>query len=192
MPIRSLPKVHYLLVRTQKLTVFLTLSPKTTIAQVKEEALSALLSDVNTEHAEMDGTPKVSTADDFELSRVKRGKERERHASLEPMHEILDKRRSLLDYGFTSWETLFFQFKSEDGELQPVTAILPSVDDEDVEVQPLSADAMSEDVEVQPASADTMLKDAPPAYSTKKGKRKASPDEYEQTTKRAHQPSDEI
>lgn len=47
------------------------------------------------------------------------------------------------------------------GELLPVTAISPSIDDEDVE---------------QP-SGDVMSDDAPPIHTTNKGKRKAPPDE---------------
>jgi len=160
MPIRSLPKVHYLLLRTHKLALLLTLLPNATIAKVKEEALSALASDVNQAHAELDGTPSVSSVDDFELCRVARDGGRR---GMLPTYEILDARRSLRDYGFTSWETLFFQFKSEEGELFPVTAILPTIDDEEVEVQQPSGDMMSDD--------------ASPIHTTSKGKRKAPPDE---------------
>jgi hypothetical protein len=92
-----------------------TFLPNTPIAKVKEEALSALVSDVNQAHAELDGTPNVSSVDDFELCRVAR--DGERHGfGMVPTYEVLDTRRSLRDYGFTSWETLFIQFKSEDGE----------------------------------------------------------------------------
>ena len=95
--------------------IFLTLPPNTSIAEVKAEALSAFTSDVNQAHAEMDGTPDVSSVDDFELCRAK---DREfRAAGMGPSYEVLDTRRSLRDYGFTSWETLFFQFKNEDGKL---------------------------------------------------------------------------
>ncbi|KAK2465929.1 hypothetical protein APHAL10511_001570 [Amanita phalloides] len=150
MPLRAIPKIHQLLLRTHKLTIFLTLPPSTTIAQVKEEALSAFVSEVNQAHAEIDGTPTVASVDDFELCRVVRDKD----PRMGPTYEVLDTRRSLRDYGFSSWETLFFRFKSDDGELMPATAVMPSIDDEDV--------------------ADTMSDEAP-VRSTNKGKRKAPP-----------------
>ncbi|KAF8632308.1 hypothetical protein AX15_001932 [Amanita polypyramis BW_CC] len=161
MPPRALPKIHQLSLRTHKLTIFLTLPPNTTIAEVKKEALSAFASDVNQVHAEIDETPSISSVDDFELCRVAR--EKDRATGMGPSYELLDTRRSLRDYGFTSWETLFFQFKSEDGELLPVTATIPSVDDEDVDVHQPPADAMSDDT--------------PSVHTTNKGKRKARSDD---------------
>lgn len=91
--------------------------PRTTIAQVKEEALSALTSDVYEAHAEIDGTPVVQSINDFELCRIPRENDRNRRTTgLSSNYELLDTRRALRDYGFLSWETLFLQFKSDDGK----------------------------------------------------------------------------
>jgi len=157
MPLRAAPKVHQLLIRTHKLTIFLTLPTRTTIAQVKEEALSALSSDVYQAHAEIDGTPVVASVDDFELCQA--NDRNRRSTGTGPTYEVLETCRALRDYGFTSWETLFFQFKSDDGELLPVTATIPSVDDDDVGVH-------------QPPSVDAMSDDSPVVRSTNKGKKK--------------------
>jgi len=93
------------------------LPPRTTIAQVKEEALSALASDVYEAHADIDGTPVVQSVNDFELCRVPRENDRNRGTTgPSPNYEVLDPRRALRDYGFLSWETLFLQFKSDDGK----------------------------------------------------------------------------
>lgn len=174
-----MPKIHQLLIRTHKLTIFLTLPPSTTIAQVKEEALSALSSDVYQAHAEIDGTPVVASVDDFELCRATRENDRNpRSTGTGLIYEVLDKRRALRDYGFASWETIFFKFKSEDGmsvfhawifptkykiigELFPVTVTIPSVDDDDVGANQPPVDAMSDD--------------SPVVRSTNKGKKRRVP-----------------
>ncbi|KAF8740111.1 hypothetical protein AX14_008530 [Amanita brunnescens Koide BX004] len=162
LPLRAVPKIHQLLIRTHKLTIFLTLPPSTTIAQVKEEALSALSSDVYQAHAEIDGTPVVASVDDFELCRATRENDRNpRSTGTGLIYEVLDKRRALRDYGFASWETIFFKFKSEDGELFPVTVTIPSVDDDDVGANQPPVDAMSDD--------------SPVVRSTNKGKKRRVP-----------------
>lgn len=91
----------------------MTLPTSTTIAQAKEEALSALSSDVYQAHAEIDGTPVVASVEDFELCRA--NDPNRRSTGTGPTYEVLDRRRALKDYNFTSWETLFFQFKTDDG-----------------------------------------------------------------------------
>jgi len=128
-----------------------------------------LTSDVYEAHAEIDGTPVVQSVNDFELCRAPRENDRNRRTTtgLSSNYEVLDTRRALRDYGFLSWETLFLQFKSDDGELLPITATIPSVDDDD-------------DVVVHQTPADVVSEDSPAVRSTNKGKKRkaASEDEY--------------
>ncbi|PFH50147.1 hypothetical protein AMATHDRAFT_4230 [Amanita thiersii Skay4041] len=167
MPPRTTPKIHQLLLKTHKLTIFLTLPPTTAIAEVKDEALSALTSEVHKTHTDIDGIPMVTSPDQFELCRVARERDQNRRAAGMGMqsYEVLDTRKTLRDYGFPSWEVLFFQFKRE-GELLPVTVTLPSVEDDEIDVQP-----------AQPPLPALIPDDPPPTTRVNKGKRKARPDE---------------
>jgi len=152
MPPKLPPKVYQIAMKTHKLSIMATVSPATTIASLKEEALSALVSDVN----QVPDVPKVTTVDDFELCRAIKDK-----GKLTGDYEILDVSKQVKESKLSSWEALFIQFRDpSSGNLLPVTFTLPDFLDEDEEM-PLS----------QYSEADY------PMPSTSKGKRKADPDD---------------
>lgn len=88
--------------KTHKLSIMVTVSPATTIASLKEEALSALLSDVN----QVPDVPKVTTEADFELSRGIKDK-----GKMTGEYELLDTSKQVKDSKLSGWETLFIQFR---------------------------------------------------------------------------------
>lgn len=82
--------------------------PSTTIASLKEEALSALTSGLNEE----EGIPSVSSIDEFELCRVIRSKQKDKERD----YDVLEAESSIKSSKLGSWETLYIQFKDAQGE----------------------------------------------------------------------------
>lgn len=105
-PQRSQPKIVQVLVKTHKLTVFLALPNETAISAVKEQVLSAFLDDV---FGGIDDVPKISSLDDFVLSRevIKRGIDT-------TSYEVLTDDQ-LLKNVVGNWAVLFVQFKDDSG-----------------------------------------------------------------------------
>jgi hypothetical protein len=106
-PPRSQPKIHQLQVKSHKLTIMITVPPSTTIAQIKEEAFSALVSDVN----QVEDVPKVSSDDDFEICREVKDK-----GKSTGQFEPLDVTKQVREYSMASWDTLYLQFKDPSGK----------------------------------------------------------------------------
>ncbi|EIW76194.1 hypothetical protein CONPUDRAFT_76596 [Coniophora puteana RWD-64-598 SS2] len=172
MPPKPAPKSLHLLLKTHKLTIFLTVPAGTTIAALKEEALGALTSGA------YDGpdVPPVSSTDDFVLCRSARAKSGSSSSSAS--YDLLDEDSSVREV-LANWEIVYMQFKDEYGcplfwwwhrawpssddvcyerELQPIEVTLPSLLD---------------DEEEEPRRAPPPTSDSPPAS---KGKRKAIPE----------------
>ena len=106
-PPKRPPKFYQLLIKTHKLTIALTVPQHATIALLKQEALSALTSEVNT----LEEVPKVKREEDFEICKGKRGKTKDNALEYVPMDRSLAV-ESLL----SNWETVFLQFRNESGE----------------------------------------------------------------------------
>ncbi|KAA1466613.1 hypothetical protein DENSPDRAFT_831474 [Dentipellis sp. KUC8613] len=149
MPPRAPPKIFQILVKTHKVTVFLSLPNTTPIATVKDETLSALSADV----AQGLDFPSVSSTDDFVIS--KEVKENKRPTG---KYQQLDDDQLLKDVA-SNWEVLFVQFKDPSGSILPVTVSIPSLTD-DGEEEPEADNGMDVDV---------------PTETDRKGKRKAPP-----------------
>ncbi|KAF8915187.1 hypothetical protein CPB85DRAFT_1294752 [Mucidula mucida] len=126
MPPKGPPKIYQILVRSHKLTVFLTRTPTSTIKELKEDAQSALSSDVVSE----DDLPTAK----FEICRLVSHK-----GSSE--YKILQDFMPIKDCGIGSWEILYLQFYDPDtGELQAVEFTpLPTFDGEEPDPQPESS-----------------------------------------------------
>ncbi|KAI5993662.1 hypothetical protein EDD15DRAFT_915169 [Pisolithus albus] len=157
MPPRVPPKTYILLLKTHRLTVFLSAPQNATVGSLKAEALSALSSPVlreptdsdriptapgeDEEMLDVDGSgnananediPVVTSVDDFELCRAIR--DRGRQSSAAPAYEVLDTDspiRGLLN----NWEELYVQFRDENGKLVPVEVSHTSLLDEEEEEQ---------------------------------------------------------
>ncbi|TFY54334.1 hypothetical protein EVG20_g9747 [Dentipellis fragilis] len=151
MPPRAPPKIFQILVKTHKVTVFLSLPNTTPIATVKDETLSALSADV----AQGLDFPSIQSTDDFVIS--KEVKENKRSTG---KYQQLDDGQLLRDVA-SNWEVLFVQFKDPSGNILPVTVSIPSITDDGEEEAP-------------PESDNGMDVDAP-TESDRKGKRKAPP-----------------
>jgi hypothetical protein len=104
-PLRPHPKLFQVLVKTHKLTIFLTLPNVTAISTVKEQVISAFSDDV---FKGIRGVPKIRDMDDFVLSREVM--ERGRGSSF----EVLTDDQLLRDI-VGDWAVLFVQFKNESG-----------------------------------------------------------------------------
>ncbi|KAK0491523.1 hypothetical protein IW261DRAFT_1438192 [Armillaria novae-zelandiae] len=132
MPPRQPPKVYQLLLRSHKMTIFLTRMPTSTVQEIKEEALSAFLSDVN-----LNDVPKVAGVNDFEICKLLRGRDA---VGPIPQYEILDHSKAIKDCGILNWEILYFQFRDEaTGDLQPVMFTQPPTFEEEDMPPPPSA-----------------------------------------------------
>lgn len=94
-----------MLVKTHKLTIFLSLPNVTAISTVKEQVLSAFSDDV---FKGIRGVPSIRDVDDFVLSREIM--ERGRGTS----YEVLTDDQLLRDI-VGDWAALFIQFKNESG-----------------------------------------------------------------------------
>jgi hypothetical protein len=105
-PPKSQPKIYQLLLKTHKLTIFITTPPNTTIASLKTEAFSALSSDVN----QVEDVPKVMDERDFEISRAVKDKGK---TTVE--YEVLEGSQTVKDT-LTNWEVLFLQFRNQSGK----------------------------------------------------------------------------
>ncbi len=95
-----------MLVKTHKLTIFLSLPNETAIATVKEQVLSAFSDDV---FEGIRGVPGILNMDDFVLSRevIERGRST-------TSYELLTDDQLLRDV-VGDWAALFIQFKNEYG-----------------------------------------------------------------------------
>ncbi|KAF9266167.1 hypothetical protein L218DRAFT_1075155 [Marasmius fiardii PR-910] len=141
MQVRNPPKIYQLLVRIRKLTICVTVAPTATIASVKEEILSALTSDAN-QNAEMeDPVPRVETVEDFELSKPIKGKDR---LASPANYELLEPSTKVKDAKLHGWEVLYIQIRSPSGDLLPVEAADPPIEDEDMPPPPPSEVTESE------------------------------------------------
>ncbi|KZT05539.1 uncharacterized protein LAESUDRAFT_726806 [Laetiporus sulphureus 93-53] len=137
MPPRVQPKTYILPLKTHKLTAYLTAGIGDTINSVKQKALSALTTEVldtPNPHAAMGmpvddepewTVPKISGLQDFELSRGI--KERGR---ITGRYELLDSSTTVKSV-LVNWDTLFVQFRDENGDLLPVKVSLPPLDDDE-------------------------------------------------------------
>jgi hypothetical protein len=133
-----------------------SLPPTTTIAELKEETLSALQSDVASNALDvmaMDPPElNIETEEDFELCRAKRDKGKPTGE-----YEILEPTKMLRESGITGWEAVFLQSRDKStGELLPIHYTLPPMYDEE---------------EPQHRA---------PEVANNKGKRKAHPDEIDE------------
>ncbi|KAI6024477.1 hypothetical protein EDC04DRAFT_2931550, partial [Pisolithus marmoratus] len=127
-PARAPPKAYILLLKTHRLTVFLSAPHNSTVASLKAEALSALSSTVLRDANE--DVPIVTSTDDFELCRAI--KDRGKQNAAVPAYEVLDPDspiRGLLN----NWEELFVQFRGKNGKLMPVQVSQTSLLDEEEE-----------------------------------------------------------
>ncbi|KNZ76433.1 hypothetical protein J132_10408 [Termitomyces sp. J132] len=106
--------------RSHKLSILVTVPPSTTIAEMKQEALSALISPIN----EVDDVPKVESDNDFELCKESKVKGRPTE------YEVLGVSKELKECGLASYDTLYIQFRDSSGELLPVVVQTPSIDDD--------------------------------------------------------------
>ncbi|KAL0576174.1 hypothetical protein V5O48_005815 [Marasmius crinis-equi] len=151
MQVRPPPKIYQLMVRTHKLTISVTVPPTATIASVKEEVFSALTSDTM-QNAEMEiPIPTVEGVDGFELSKPKRGKDRTAPPS---GYEVLESSSKIKDAKITGWETLYIQFRGPSGDLLPVEAVDPPIEDDEDMPPPPPSDAMESDVRKGKRKAD--------------------------------------
>lgn len=159
MPARAPPKAYILLLKTHRLTVFLSAPHNSTVASLKAEALSALSSTVlrestdpvldriptapgeDEEMFDVDGNgngsanediPVVTSTDDFELCRAI--KDRGKQNAAVSAYEVLDPDspvRGLLN----NWEELYVRFRGKNGKLMPVQVSQTSLLDEEEEEQ---------------------------------------------------------
>ncbi|KAF8558742.1 hypothetical protein OG21DRAFT_1503694 [Imleria badia] len=151
MPPRAPPKAYHVLLKTHKLTIFLTAHQSSTVATLKEEALSALTSDVlsspsgaphiptapgedvdmaDEEEGDADSElPRVQSTDDFEVCRVVKDKGKSNAAV---SYEVLNPSSPIKGL-LSNWETLYVQLRDEDGNLLPVQVSQPSLLDEEEE-----------------------------------------------------------
>ncbi|KAG8218882.1 hypothetical protein J3R82DRAFT_4561 [Butyriboletus roseoflavus] len=174
MPQRAPPKAYQTLLKTHRLTIFLTTPQSSTIAKLKEEALSALTSavlsssssvpriptapgeDIDMMDAEV---PRVESTEDFELCRVvkDKGKSNAASSASPPVsYETLGPATPIKGL-LNNWETLYVQFRDEDGNLLPVEVSQPSLLDEEDE-EPRRAPLAPE----SPAAVGKGKRKAPP------------------------------
>jgi len=126
---RGPPKIFQILVKTHKLTVFLSLPNTATFSEVKKEVMDALLDDV----AESLKVPKPTNLDEFAIA-VDKGSS---------TFKTVDDGARLVDT-VRNWDRVYIQFKDEDGELLPVTVTLPSFEDEEDETGAMNIDIPGE------------------------------------------------
>ncbi|KAI6100224.1 hypothetical protein F5141DRAFT_326062 [Pisolithus sp. B1] len=159
MPPRVPPKIYILLLKTHRLTIFLSAPQEATVRSLKAEALSALSSPVLREPTDSDPVPEciptapgededmfdvdgngngnanedipvVTSADDFELCRAIRG----RQNAAPSAYEVLDA-DSQIRVLLSNWEEVYVQFRDENGKLVPVQFSQTSLLDEEEEEQ---------------------------------------------------------
>ncbi|KAI6135143.1 hypothetical protein EDD17DRAFT_1434543, partial [Pisolithus thermaeus] len=133
-PPRPPPKIYILLLKTHRLTIFLSAPQEATIRSLKAEALSALSSpdmfdvDGNGNGNANEDIPVVTSADDFELCRAIRGKQN----AAPTAYEVLDA-ESQIRVLLNNWEEVYVQFRDENGKLVPVQVSQTSLLDEEEE-----------------------------------------------------------
>ncbi|KZP21548.1 hypothetical protein FIBSPDRAFT_503321 [Athelia psychrophila] len=147
MPAKAPPRIYQLLVKTHTLTIIITAEPKSTIASLKLDVLSALKADVN----QVDDVPAIESEEDFEISQFPKARGKQGVQTYEVLRESATVAETC-----ANWEVLFLQFRDASGKLMPVQVTQPSLFDEEEEEAPRTRG--------MPAS------DAP---SGNKGKRKA-------------------
>ncbi|KAG6820694.1 hypothetical protein H0H93_013213 [Arthromyces matolae] len=121
-PPKTLPKIHNIHMRSHKISILVMVPPSTTIAQLKQEALSALTAQVNEVEQQV---PAVQSENDFELC-----KEIKEKGKPTGEYEVLQVVKQLRDYNLASYDTLYLQFRDEKGELLPIVFESPSIDDD--------------------------------------------------------------
>ncbi|THH13798.1 hypothetical protein EW146_g6461 [Bondarzewia mesenterica] len=119
---RAPPQIFQLRIKTNKLTVFLSLPSATRIPSVKTDVLSALNAHVSQGLA----TQEVTSVDDFVLAR----EVKERGRVVPGRYEMLEEDRALKEV-VSNWDAIFIQFKDASGKLLPVEVTIPSLDDPD-------------------------------------------------------------
>lgn len=135
-PQRAPPKVYQILLKTHKITIFLTAHQSSTVASLKEEALSALTSpvlstpsgaphiptapgeddDMMDENESTCQEPRVQSTEDFELCRAVKDKGKSNSLAPPVSYDTLDPSMPIKGT-LSHWETLYVQFKDEDGML---------------------------------------------------------------------------
>ncbi|KAH8832486.1 hypothetical protein DL96DRAFT_1582309 [Flagelloscypha sp. PMI_526] len=186
------PRIHFIQVRTHKLSVVLTLPPTTTIIEVKSEVLDALQSTPGTSAlAEQDVEDEitVSSTSDFFLSRtVKQKAEKVQLPSLPPTIEAgelipaEDEEKTLKELGLLGWEVLLVRFvDARTGEPKLATWSNAPFHEEEEEEE--------EDVLSNPETQDRMDVDDKPEHRPRRGeKRKASPEPETSSSRRGTVP----
>ncbi|KAI5117390.1 hypothetical protein M0805_009078 [Coniferiporia weirii] len=134
-----LSKVQYktlpILLRSHKLSIFLDAPPGKTVAELKQDALSALTSRVVNAGNEVD-VPEVCGVADFELCR----EIKERRVPTGKF-ETLDGAALVKDVA-SAYEVLVVRFRGESGRLMPAEYTLPPIsadDDDEPEPEPSSS-----------------------------------------------------
>ncbi|TDL29900.1 hypothetical protein BD410DRAFT_798365 [Rickenella mellea] len=159
MPPKNLPTTYQLLLKTHKLTIFLSASQNATIASLKADALSALSSKVN----QAEGVPQVSSVDDFEICREL--KEKGTPSSDAKKYETLPARDTVKNT-LLPWEWIYIRFRDESGKLLPVEVTIPELVPPDEDEPERSS---------KPKAEDSLMEVEPTRPTVNKGKRKASP-----------------
>ncbi|KAL5487613.1 hypothetical protein ACEPAI_5721 [Sanghuangporus weigelae] len=134
MPPKASYKAFPILIRSHKLTIVLDASPdKKTVAQLKEEVLSALKSNVVNREDEPD-IPEVESVDDFEICRELKTRQ-DRVLVPTGKFEALDESAQVSKQA-TPYESLFLRFKMKGVRQKPEYTLPPINDDEEPEPEP--------------------------------------------------------
>ncbi|KDQ64228.1 hypothetical protein JAAARDRAFT_144744 [Jaapia argillacea MUCL 33604] len=157
MPPKAQPKNLLILLKTHKLTIFLSATQSSTIGALKSQALSALQShsqlQLQSPNPHQQDIPDISSEADFEL--CKPTKERGKVTG----YEVIDGKKEVKGT-LVNWDTLFVRFRDpETGDLLEVDVTQPSLLDDE------------EDQAVRATPAAPVE-----ATSVDKGKRKAYPE----------------
>jgi hypothetical protein len=164
-PTKAPPKSYQLLVKTHKLTIFLTALPSDTVASLKKEVLSALTSGVN----KVDEVPRVTREEDFEISRMTKEKAKQLQTRPPPEYVPLDTSLVVKTH-LSNWEVLFLQFRNELGARSLPHNVYKIYLSPPGELMPVEVTHSSLTYEDEEESQNVSLADA---SSTSKGKRKA-------------------
>lgn len=136
MPPKVAYKVHPILIKSHKLTICLEAPPTKTVAQLKEEVLSALTSKLVDCPMDID-MDEIKSTKDFEICREQRER-RERTMVPVGKFDILDASACVKDTTFP-YETLVLRFREND-RLKPATYIPPPIneDEDEEQLEPVS------------------------------------------------------
>lgn len=97
------------------MTIFLTLSPASTIETLKEEALTALTSDVN----QVEDVPKVTSTEEFEIARAVKNKDRA------PEYEVIETSKQIKESGIANWDVVYLQFRDPSSGKHFFVSVVP-------------------------------------------------------------------